>query len=89
MYDPESNSYTFRAYLGDDILGMRIGEPYSHIYGAPAIIFISPFVKEDDEDYVKLHELIHDEDEYKTRIITEILAKDLLDKAFSPLFFYI
>ncbi|MEM5874449.1 MAG: hypothetical protein QW641_00770 [Candidatus Aenigmatarchaeota archaeon] len=68
---------------------MRIGEPYSHIYGAPPIIFISPLVREEDIDYVRLHELIHDEDEYKTRIITEILAKDLFDKTFSPLSFYI
>ncbi|MCS7123143.1 MAG: hypothetical protein RMJ17_01010 [Candidatus Aenigmarchaeota archaeon] len=86
-YDAKSNCYVYNAYLGNSVLGMRIGFCNSHIYGNPAIIYISSLVKEEDVDYVKLHEVIHMDDEYITRIITESLALDLYDKK-SPLSFY-
>jgi len=89
VYLPKSNCYLKEGYWGEYVLGLRIGEPYSHIYGSPAKIYISPLVSEEDKGYVFLHEILHHPDEYINRVLTESLAKDILGISTSPLPKYI
>lgn len=76
-YDSKCNCYVKRSYLGEGILGLRIGRPYSHLNGEIPEIYISLIVNEEDIPIIKLHEVIHEEDEYLTREKVRCLSIDL------------
>ena len=85
MYNPKENYYVVESELEYGLLGVRYGNPGSHIYGNPAIIYLSKSLNDDEKKYVALHEKQHREDEYQTRVITSCLAIDLYGIYNSPI----